>query len=182
MLNDSSQSIETIVKSLNEANTKLHDFIKGPPASGVASLTPVVPVAPSLMTSPSLTATRVDSPAPVDLSLPVSEINELDLVTGGKFKKRSSKSKKHGGSYNLPAMYNVDGLISAGNDPVTAASVHVGTMMNTPSPFSSGMNTDFNDSTRTIPKAIIQNVVPKVGVTQTGGRRSKPKSKASKRT
>lgn len=105
---------------------------------------------------------------------------------GGKSKKRSSKSKskskKHGGSYNLPAMYNVDGLISAGNDPVTAASVHVGTMMNTPSPFSSGMNTDFNDSTRTIPRDIIQNVVPKVGVTQTGGRRSKPKSKASKRT
>ncbi len=83
---------------------------------------------------------------------------------GGKSKKRASK--KRGGSYNLPAMYNADGLISAGNDPVTAAGVHVGTMLNTPSPFSSGMNTDFNDSTRTIPKTILNNIVPKVGSTE----------------
>ncbi len=98
---------------------------------------------------------------------------------GGKSKKRSakSKSKRGGGDYNLPAMANTEGLMIGSMDPINGATVHVGTLVNTPSPFSAGINTDFNDSTRHIPRSIINNIVPSVGGPQTGGRRSKPKSK-----
>lgn len=119
----------------------------------------------------------------VHLPVPAAPAEELDnadenpldttLHSGGKSKKRTSK--KRGGSYNLPAMSNTDGLVTADRDPIVNASVHVGSLVNTPSPFSAGLNTDFNDSTKTIPRAIVDNIVPPVGKYSGGKARQRSK-------
>lgn len=86
-----------------------------------------------------------------------------------------------GGQYNMPAITNVDGLVHAGNEPVASATVHVGTLTNTPAPFSAGLVTDFNDATRTVPPAIVQSILPNHG-SKVGGGKPKSKKRSTKRT
>lgn len=102
-----------------------------------------------------------------------------ELMSGGKTHKSKSKhvAKKGGESYPMGLINNTDGLITAANDPLATASANVPSLLNTASPITSGLNVKGMDNTVTIPKGIVQSILPNLGGRQAGGKASKSKPK-----
>lgn len=101
-----------------------------------------------------------------------------EIIKGGKAK--SKKRVKGGESYSMGMISNVDGLLSAA-DPVMNAAASVPMLINTSNPVTSGLNTAGIDNTASVPKGIVQSVLPNLGGPVSGGR-AKPKRKTTKRT
>lgn len=92
--------------------------------------------------------------------------------TGGK-KKRSQKG---GQPMEINAIYNVSGLITDTNNPLAVDMQAYNNLANVPPPMSTGFDKSIFASTNGINDTIMNKITPPIS--QTGGKRAKPKSKS----
>lgn len=107
-----------------------------------------------------------------------TESLQKEVFKGGKGKKKKVRGGEAG--LSMAMISNTSGLLNA-TDPIITATQHVPSMLNTGSPVTSGLSTDFVDSTKGVSSTIMRSITPNLGgpvaAAQSGGRRAKPKKR-----